>query len=64
MANTQIFHFFMLSTNDPGCTVSIDFGVTNTFQPVGKFTNTVNKEDRVYLYESPLQIRKRRFKEI
>lgn len=36
-----------MSENDPESTMNIDFGVTNTYQPVGEFTDTesANNED-------------------
>lgn len=35
-----------MSVNDPDSTVSIDFGVTNTFQPLDKFVNTESANNK------------------
>ena len=44
---TQIFHALHMSANDQESAVSLDFGVTNKFQEVGKLENmeSVNNED-------------------
>ena len=44
---TQIFHALRMSANDQESSVSLDFGVTNKFQEVGKFANmeSVSNED-------------------
>ena len=53
--SVQQLKFFTVLTyileNDHKIAQNIDFGVTNKFQQIGKFTNTesMNNEDRLYL---------------